>query len=90
MGALLECDCGGEIGGRSQKYLAVALESVTSNSVFHDRKLSSVRARRGMDSGLMKTCRSGLSSIVHDEVFMFRKDEREIEVKRSRCGEDGR
>jgi len=37
-----------------------------------------------------ETCRSGLSSIVHDEVFMFRKDEREIEVKRSRCGEDGR
>ena len=36
-----------------------------------------------------ETCRSGLSSIVHDEVFMFRKDKREIEVKRSRCGEDG-
>ena len=37
-----------------------------------------------------ETGRSGLSSIVHDEVFMFSKDEREIEVKRSRCGEDGR
>ena len=36
-----------------------------------------------------ETCRSGLSSIVHDEVFMFRKDKREIEVKRSRCREDG-
>ena len=36
-----------------------------------------------------ETCRSGLSSIVHDEVFMFRKDKREVEVKRSRCGEDG-
>ena len=35
-----------------------------------------------------ETCRSGLSSIVHDEVFMFRKNKREIEVKRSRCGED--
>ena len=35
-----------------------------------------------------KTCRRGLSSIVHDEVFMFRKNKREIEVKGSRCGED--
>ena len=35
-----------------------------------------------------ETCRSGLSSVVHDEVFIFRKNKREIEVKRSRCGED--
>ena len=35
-----------------------------------------------------ETCRSGLSSIVHDEVFMFRENKREIEVKRSKCGED--
>ena len=35
-----------------------------------------------------KTCRRGLSSIVHGEVFMFRKNKREIEVKGSGCGED--
>ena len=28
-----------------------------------------------------KTCRRSLSSIVHDDVFMFRKNKREIEVK---------
>ena len=35
-----------------------------------------------------EACRSSLSSIVHDEVFIFRKNKREVEVKRPRCGED--
>jgi len=35
-----------------------------------------------------EACRSGLSSVVHDEVFVFRKNKREIEVKGSRCGKD--
>ena len=35
-----------------------------------------------------KTCSSSLSSIVHDYVLIFRKDEGWIEVKELRGGED--
>ena len=37
-----------------------------------------------------EVCRNSLSSIVHDEVFIFRKNKREVEVKRPRCREDRR
>ena len=47
------------------------------------------KSQKGNGFRSNETCRSSLSSIVHDEVFMFRKDEREIEVERSRCGKDG-
>ena len=35
-----------------------------------------------------ETSRRCLASIVHDEVFMFGVDNREVKVKGSRCGED--
>ena len=88
MGALLECDCGGESasGARSIWHWHWKAQRPTQFSMI---ETFIGKSQKGDGFRSNETCRSGLSSIVHDEVFMFRKDKREIEVKRSRCGEDG-
>ena len=67
---------GGGTGKRSVQLSFTMVETFIGESKKGDRFRSD------------EACRSSLSSIVHDEVFIFRKNKREIEVKRSRCGED--
>ena len=89
MGALSECDGGGESASRAKGIWR------RDGKAERPTKFAMVKAFIGESQKRDRfrsdeACSRSLSSIVHNEVFIFRKDRREVEVKRPRCCEDRR